>query len=178
MHKKNLLEQKLCQLQNMVTTLHAIGQTIALLGPKHHNPCLQPNGTLIFVLKHQFQSYKKEVPPPTCVEPLPVKLIELAVQACHASNTAKEPCIADMITIGFLFLCCLGEHTVAFDNTPFKLSNVQFYKDDKPVPIKPSKLLHTADFLPSPSTHKRTTQKASASVMDILPPQHSAPSWQ
>ena len=38
----------------------AIGQTIALLGPNHHNPHLQPNGKLIFALKRQFQSYKKE----------------------------------------------------------------------------------------------------------------------
>ena len=105
----------------------ATGQTIALLGPNHHDPRLQPNGKLIFALKRQFQSYKKEDPPPTRVEPLPVELIELAVQACHASNTEKDTCIAEMITIGFFFLCCPGEHTVTFDNEPFKLSNVQFY---------------------------------------------------
>ena len=52
-----------------------------------------------------------------------------------------------MITIGFFFLCCRREHTVTFDNKPFKLSNVQFYNDNKPVPIQSSKLLHTADFL-------------------------------
>ena len=94
-----------------------------------------------------FQSYEKEDPPPTRVEPLPVELIELAVQACRASNTEKDTCIADMITIGFFFLCRPGEHTVTFDKEPFKLSNVQFYQDDKPVPIQSSKLLHTTDFL-------------------------------
>ena len=36
---------------------------------------------------------------------------------------------------------------VMFDNKPFKLSNIQFYKEDTPVPIQSSKLLHTADFL-------------------------------
>ena len=36
---------------------------------------------------------------------------------------------------------------VTFDNKPFKLSNVQFYKDDNPLPTQSSKLLHTADFL-------------------------------
>ena len=138
---------KPCRLGNMETALRAIGQTIALLGPNHHDPHLQPNGKLIFALKRQFQSYKKEDPPPTCVKPLPVELIELAVQTCHASNTAKDACIANMITIGFFFLCCPGEHTVTFDNKPFKLSNVQFYKDNKPVPIQSSKLMHTADFL-------------------------------
>jgi hypothetical protein len=131
----------------METTLHAIGQTIALLGPNHHNPCLQLNGKLIFALKQQFQLYKKEDPPPTCIEPLPVKLIELAVQACIASNTEKDMCIADMITIGFFFLCCPGEHTVTFDNEPFKLSNVQFHQDNKPVPTQSSELLYTVDFL-------------------------------
>ena len=138
---------KPCRLGNVETALHAIGQTIALLGPNHHDPRLQPNGKLIFALKRQFQSYEKEDPPPTHVKPLPVELIELAVQACRASNTAKDTCIANMIIIGFFFLCRPGEHTMTFDNKPFKLSNVQFCKDDKPVHIQSSKLLHTADFL-------------------------------
>lgn len=138
---------KPCRLGNVETALRAIGQTIALLGPNHHDPRLQPNGKLIFALKRQFQSYEKEDPPPTRVEPLPVELIELAVQACRASNTEKDTCIADMITIGFFFLCRPGEHTVTFDNEPFKLSNVQFYQDDKPVPIQSSELLPAADFL-------------------------------
>ena len=129
----------------METALHAIGQTIALLGPNHHDPRLQPNGKLIFVLKCQFQSYAKEDPPPNCVKPLPAKLIKLAVQAYCASNMAKYTCMANMITIGFFFLCCLGEHTVTFDNESFELSYVQFYKDKKPVPLQSSKLLHTAD---------------------------------
>ena len=102
---------------------------------------------LIFALKRQFQSYKKEDPPPTRVEHLPVELIKLAVQACRASNTEKDTCIADMITIGFFFLCRPGEHTVIFDNEPFKLLNVQFYQDNTPVPIQSSKLLPAADFL-------------------------------
>ena len=59
----------------METALHAIGQTIALLGPNYHDPRLQPNGKLIFALKWQFQFYKKDDPPPTCVKPLPVDLI-------------------------------------------------------------------------------------------------------
>jgi hypothetical protein len=33
------------------------------------------------------------------------------------------------------------------DNKPFKLSNVQFYQDNKPVSIQSSKLLPVADFL-------------------------------
>ena len=138
---------KLCRLGNVETALCAIGQTIALLGPNHHDPRLQPNGKLIFALKRQFQSNKKEDPPPTHVEPQPVELIKLAVQACRASSTAKDTCIANMVTIGFFFLCRPGEHTVTFDNEPFKLSNVQLYKDDNLFPIQCSKLLHTADFL-------------------------------
>ena len=92
---------KPCRLGNVETALRAIGQTIALLGPNHHDPRLQPNGKLIFALKQQFQSYKKEDPPPTHIEPLLVELIKLAVQVCHASNMEKDMCIAEMITIGF-----------------------------------------------------------------------------
>jgi hypothetical protein len=83
---------KLCRLGNVETALCANGQTIALLGPNHHNPRLQPNGKRIFSLKHRFQLYKKVDPPSTCVELLPVELIELAVQACCASNTEKDMC--------------------------------------------------------------------------------------
>ena len=86
---KITLSGKLCRLGKIETALHAIGQTIALLGPNHHNPRLQPNGKLIFASKQQFQSYKKEDPPPTRVEPLPVKLIKPAGQACCASNAEK-----------------------------------------------------------------------------------------
>ena len=141
------LSRKPCRLGNVETALNAIGQTITLLRPNHHDPRLQPNGKLIFALICQLQSNKKEDPPPTCVKPLPVEFIKVVVQACCASSTAKDTCIADMITIGFLFLCCPGELTVDFDNNPFKLSNVQLYKDNKPLPILPSKLLHTEDFL-------------------------------
>ena len=52
---KITLSCKLCRLGNVETSLHAIGQKIALLGPNHHNPRLQPNGKLIFALKPQFQ---------------------------------------------------------------------------------------------------------------------------
>ena len=51
-----------------------------------------------------------------------------------------------MITIDFFFLCRPGEHTVTFDNEPFKLSNVQFYQHDEPIPILSSELLPAADF--------------------------------
>jgi hypothetical protein len=56
-------------------------------------------------------------------------------------------CIADMITTGFFFLCCPGEHTVTFDIEPFMLSNVQFRQDNKLVLTQSSELLYAADFL-------------------------------
>ena len=71
--------------------------------------------------KCQSQSYKKEDPLPTCIEPLPVKLIKLVVQAYHAFNMEKDTWIANMITIGFFFLSCPSEHMVTSDNEPFKL---------------------------------------------------------
>ena len=48
--------EKSCHLRNMGTAPHEIGQAITLLGPSHHDLCLQPNGKLIFALKCQFQS--------------------------------------------------------------------------------------------------------------------------
>ena len=49
--------------------------------------------------------------------------------------------------IGFFFLCRPGEHTVTFDNKPFKSSNVQFYQDNKLRPTQSSELMPAADFL-------------------------------
>ena len=46
----------------------------------------------------------------------------------------------------FFLLCCYCEHTVTFENEPFKLLKVQFYQD-KAVPTQSSKLLHMAAFL-------------------------------
>ena len=61
---------------------------------------------------------QKEDPPPTQVKPLPAELTILAVQACCASNTAKDTCIANMITISFFFLCRPGEHMVTLTTNP------------------------------------------------------------
>ena len=47
--------------------------------------------------------------------PLLVKLIELAVQACHASNTGNDTCIANMIPLGFFFFCCSGVEQACFN---------------------------------------------------------------
>lgn len=105
----------------METGIHAIGPMIALLGSNHQDPGLQTNRKLPFALKCHFKSYKKD-PSPTCIVPLPVKLIKLAVDACHASDTKIYTCIVDMIIIGFFFQCYPGELTVTFTNKPFKLS--------------------------------------------------------
>ena len=73
-------------------------------------------------------------------------LIELGVQLCRASATARDRCIADMITIDFFFLYRPGEHTITYDNEPFKLSNVEFYLLDQPVRLD-SPLLQQSDFM-------------------------------
>ena len=80
----------------------------------------------------------------------------------------KDMCIADMIMIGFFFLCYPGEHTVTFDNKPFKLLNVQFNQDNKHVPIQSSKLYPWWTFQPLPMIHRKTVLKASVLAMDIL----------
>ena len=138
--------QKPCRLGNVEAALRSVDQTISLLGPNHHDPRLQPNGKVIFALKQQFQAYSKADPPATQVDPLPPGLIELGVQLCRASATARDRCIADMITIDFFFLCRPGEHTITYDNEPFKLSNVNFYLLDQPFPLD-SPLLQQSDFM-------------------------------
>ena len=65
---------------------------------------------------------------------------------------------------------------VTFDNKPFKLSNVQLYKEDKPVPLQSSKFLHKADFLTLTFDTQKNSVKASALATDVPPLQHSAPS--
>jgi hypothetical protein len=50
---------------------------------------------------------QREDSPPTWIEPLAIKLIEQAMQACHASNMEIDMAIANMITIGFSFYVIL-----------------------------------------------------------------------
>ena len=78
---KITLSAKPCRIGNMETALCAIGQRIALLGPTTTTHVYSQMASSYLPLKCQFQSYKKEEPLPTCIEPLPVKLMKLAVQA-------------------------------------------------------------------------------------------------
>ena len=149
-----------------------------LLGPNHHDPRLQPNSKVIFVLKHQFQSYKKRRPTTHLCQATP----------CHAhqNSSASMPCLQhgkrymhsqhDNHQI-LIFMYSRGTN-VTFDNKPFKLSNVQLYKEDKPVPLQSSKFLHKADFLTLTFDTQKNSVKASALATDVPPLQHSAPSWQ
>ena len=160
--------RKPCKLGNVETALRSVGQTIALLGPNNRDPRLQPTGKLLFALKRQLQCYAKEDPPPTRVDPLPVDLIKIAVSICTASGTARDLCLAHMITIGFFFLCRPGEHTITSDNEPFKMSNVQFYADDDPLPQLSPRL---PDFLTLTFDTQKMALKAKKLAM-AGPPTH------
>jgi hypothetical protein len=49
--------------------------------------------------------------------------------AYHDDDTPEDfAAIADMICLGFFFLCRPGEHTLTTDNTPFKLEDVTLYR--------------------------------------------------
>ena len=61
--------------------------------------------------------------------------------------TCPRICIADMITISFFCLMSPGEHKVTLVTNFFKLSNLQFYHKNKPVPKQSSTMLHIAGFL-------------------------------
>jgi hypothetical protein len=145
---------KPCRLGKMETTPFAIGQTIALLEPKDHNPHQQPYDKLIFALKCQFQSYEKEDPSPTCIGPLPVELIELAVQACHASNTERDTCIASMIIIVFFNVALMNTQWL-LTTSPSSCQNSNSTKTTNLYPHTPLSFCTQQTFLPLPLTLRK-----------------------
>jgi hypothetical protein len=60
--------------------LCAMGQTFAALGYK--DPRLQDTGKIDFRLHRQLQAYNKADPPPHRVKPVPLQVIQQAVNFC------------------------------------------------------------------------------------------------
>jgi len=104
--------------------LRAVGQTFAVVGQP--DPRLQASGKLDLRLHRQLQLYTKQDPPPTRVKPIPLQVIQLAVQHCYQSNHADAHAIAHMLILGFFFLLRPGEyaHTTNERAAPFRLCDV------------------------------------------------------
>ena len=67
MHRENHPKWKLCRIRNVETALYAIGQTVVLPGPNHHDPRLKPSGKLMIVLQTSVPAlWKKKTPPYLC----------------------------------------------------------------------------------------------------------------
>ena len=78
-------------------------------------------------LVEQTRAYKKADPPPYRVKPIPIQLIEHAVNLLQTSEFDKT--VGDLIVLSFFFLLCPGEHTYssnAESDRPFRLCDVSF----------------------------------------------------
>jgi hypothetical protein len=105
--------------------IRAVGQTLAGMGAA--DPRLTTAGKHEFRLGRQFAAYAKVDDPPARVKPIPLQVIQHAVQLALAALTADNLAVSNMIPIAFFFLMRPGEHTVTKENTPFKLKDIQFH---------------------------------------------------
>jgi hypothetical protein len=104
--------------------LHSLGQMFAPLG--YSEPHLQSSGNLGFQLQCQLQQYNKVYPPPTHVKPVPLQVLQLAINQCYRSTSPMAHAIAQMLLLGFFFLLHPGEyaHTMNEDAAPFHICDV------------------------------------------------------
>jgi hypothetical protein len=104
--------------------LRSVGQTFAALGQR--DPKLQASGRLDFRLHRQLQAYTKADPPPTRVKPIPLQVLQLAVNQCYRTQLPEAHAAAHMLILGFFFLLRPGEyaHTDNADASPFRLCDV------------------------------------------------------
>jgi hypothetical protein len=92
-----------------------------------HDPRLTASGKHDFRLGRLFAAYAKQDPAPIRVKPVPIQVIQHALQLALAAPSDDNLAVANMILIAFFFLMRPGEHTVVKDNTPFKLKDIQFH---------------------------------------------------
>ena len=73
--------------------------------------------------------WKREDPPPKRVKPIPVQVIRRVMHVALSMDDDLVQATADMIAIGFFFLCRPGEYTddSGGDACPFKIEDVQLF---------------------------------------------------
>jgi hypothetical protein len=133
-----------------------VGQTFASVGSP--DPRLTPAGKHEFRLRRQLTGYAKADPPPNRVKPIPIAVIYHVINLANAEGNSDSLAIADMVSIAFFFLMRPGEYTAPTgENTPFRLSDVQFYVGVRRVLASAATDadLHHASFV----TYTFTTQK-------------------
>ena len=104
-----------------------VGETLADLGTL--NPCLNSHGKRFKTLSNLFRAHGKEDPPPDRAKPIPIQLVEHAVNSLQVDATMPvqlRHAIADCIVIGHFFLLRPGEHVCVRggNNHPFHLQDV------------------------------------------------------
>jgi hypothetical protein len=106
--------------------VRAVGRTFVELGAS--DPRLNTHGALDVRLAAQIAQWKQEDPPPWRVKPAPTAVLHHATQVAIAANTAHSVCMANMIWVGFFFLCRPGEYTAAAEGSrPFRFCDVDLY---------------------------------------------------
>lgn len=106
------------------SALRSVGQTLAELGLP--DPRLQPSGRLDLRIQRQLRAYAKHDDPPTRVKPVPLPIIQHAVDHCLLLGSPESIATADMLLLGFFFLLRPGEYAASTnpDSAPFRLQDV------------------------------------------------------
>lgn len=103
--------------------LRAVGQTFARLG--RPDPRLNAHGDQDFRLQRQLQYYKKQDPPSSRRQPIPVELLHLVTRRLRATNSPKSLALANLVWIAFFFLMRPGEFCMSGDEPhPFRFCDV------------------------------------------------------
>ena len=72
-------------------------------------------------------AHSKEDPPPDKVKPVPIQLLQHALQALKHSPLPAASVLANMLVMGYFFLLRPGEYTCCSEhNFPFRLQDVTF----------------------------------------------------
>jgi hypothetical protein len=110
--------------------VRTVGQEIASLGSS--DPRVDAGGNITRRIRTLLAAYKKEDPPSDRVKPIPIQLVQHAVETAYNTQDPLCRATADCGVIGFFFLLRPGEHTKSYaDNHPFRLQDVSFYCDDR-----------------------------------------------
>jgi hypothetical protein len=113
--------------KTVAKAIRAMGQTLASLGQP--DPRLTAKGTLDLWLTRQLAAYGKVDPPPHRNKPVPISVLQKAVEYRLLAHSCKAQAIADMLLLGFYFMLRPGEyaHTTSAQASPFCLKHVHLF---------------------------------------------------
>jgi len=95
--------------------LCSIGQTMARMGAK--DQCLIAPKKVEYHLSQQLKGYANVDPEPTRVKPVPISFVHHISHVARQANIVFDLAVADMVTIGFYYLCRPGEYALSSDAT-------------------------------------------------------------